>query len=77
MNARRRKDLEKAIELLEQAREIIEYALNDEQEAYDNLPEGIQDSERGDRMYQAIDSLEDAESGFDDIIDSINEAIEA
>lgn len=77
MNARRRKDLEQAISMLEQAREIIECTREEEQEAYDNLPESIQVGDRACRMYENFDNLEETSSAIDDIIESINEIIEA
>lgn len=42
MNNERRKRLEKAIDLIEQAKDIIDGVHDDEVEAYDNLPESIQ-----------------------------------
>ena len=54
MNKERRKNLSNAIEILEEARakmeeakELIEYCREEEEECYDNLPEGVQCSERG------------------------------
>ena len=62
--------------MLEEAQEIIEWARDDEQEAFDNLPEGLQVSERGERMEENVDNLDNAASGFEDIIDYINEVLE-
>lgn len=50
MNKARRKELEKAKDLLEQAQSIIEAVQEEEQEAFDNMPEGLQSSERGEQM---------------------------
>lgn len=57
MNAMRRKHLARAIQMIYDAQEIIEMVKDEEQESYDNLPEGIQDSERGETMYENIDTL--------------------
>ena len=57
MNAMRRKQLVKAIQMIYDAQEIIEMVKDEEQDSYDNLPEGIQDSERGETMYENIDTL--------------------
>ena len=46
MNKARRKQLEKASALLSEAREIIESCRDEEQDAFDNMPEGLQQSER-------------------------------
>lgn len=57
MNAMRRKQLARAIQMIYDAQEIIEMVKEEEQDSYDNLPEGIQDSERGETMYENIDTL--------------------
>ena len=59
MNRFRREELSGAIKLLEQAYSIIENCRDDEQDAYDNLPDGIQDSERGETMYYYIGEMEE------------------
>ena len=50
MNKGRRERLKKQLQLLEEMREEIEAIRDEEQEAYDNLPEPLQDSERGERF---------------------------
>lgn len=54
MNKQRRKQIAAAIELIEQAQAILEEVIAEEQEAFDNLPEGIQASERGELMEEYI-----------------------
>ena len=77
MNRARRKELERAVELLQQAQEIIGSVRDDEQEAYDNLPEGIQYSERGEQMSEYVDTLGNAaDYDIEDIITNLNEIIE-
>lgn len=71
MNDTRRRQLKKAADLLEQAKAIIEQVMEEEQEAYDNMPEGLQNSERGETMEENIYDLENAESDFDDLYDII------
>ena len=74
MNNARRKDLRKLIAQLEkidfELREIssaLGDLITEEEEAYDNLPEGIQASERGEQMQEIIDQLYNAQSDLDDI----------
>lgn len=50
MNKQRRKRLTEAMELLQEAQQIIEEVKDEEQEAFDNLPEGLQCSERGEAL---------------------------
>ena len=73
MNKKRRKNIMDATVLLERAREIIDNAQEEEQECYDNLPEGIQDSERGEAMYNNIEALQTASDGIGDAVDSLSE----
>lgn len=73
MNKKRRKNILDATVLLERAREIIDNAQEEEQECYDNLPEGIQDSERGEAMYNNIEALQTASDGIGDAVDSLSE----
>lgn len=77
MNAARRKEIERAIDLLYQAKEIIENVRDDEQDAYDNMPESLQNSERGERMSENVDALDNAaDYDIEDIITNLNEIIE-
>ena len=76
MNKARRKRIDDVIRKLEELKDEVDSIRYDEQEAYDNLPEGIQMSDRGDEMQSAVDSLDYAYDGFDDIIDNLNEALE-
>ncbi len=65
MNEDRRKRIEKIIEQLDSLRE-------EEQDAYDNLPESIQDSERGESMTDNVDNLEEAKSTLESILEHQN-----
>ena len=74
MNKDRRKRIEEVMLNLSESRVELESILEEEQEAFDNLPEGIQESERGEVMNEAIDNLQSATDCFDDIESSLNEA---
>lgn len=74
MNKERRKRLAEAFEKIGEVREILEGVKDEEQEAYDNLPENFQNGERGEEMQNYIEMideacgyLEDAESVVDQI----------
>lgn len=75
MNAARRKQLQAARELIEQAQAILQEVSADESEAFENLPESLQDGERGQAMQEAIRELETAESGCDDVLGAIESAV--
>lgn len=68
MNKERRKRIQEICDALETHKETIEEITNDEQDAYDALPVGIQNSEKGEKMEEALDYLEYA-------IEKLNEAI--
>ena len=76
MNAQRRKEIAKAISLMEQVREILDATAEEERDAYDNLPEGIQYSERGDQMEEYADTLERVCAEISDYIDELQEVID-
>lgn len=77
MNKQRRNRLQKVIEKLEELKEEVIFICEEEQEAYDNMPEGLQDSERGQQIYDNISNLEDQESNFEDLIDNLQEVVDA
>ena len=73
MNAQRRKNLQRAIGLLLEAQSIIDEAKWEEQEAFDNMPEGLQYSERGETMESNIDSMEEFIDNLSDIVEALEE----
>lgn len=73
MNAQGRKEIAKHIASLENIKSILESMRDDEEMKYDNMPEGLQESERGDQMQEDIDALENAVASLEDTIDSLQE----
>lgn len=59
MNKVRRKELARVVDLLDRARDLLETIRDEEQEAFDNLPESIQCSERGEAMEDYISTMEE------------------
>ena len=59
MNKVRRKELARVVDLLDQARDLLETIRDEEQEAFDNLPESIQYSERGETMENYIGTMDE------------------
>lgn len=74
MNAARRKAIDKLYMQLEDLKAAIESLQEEEQEAFDNLPESLQDTERGEAMQEAVDNLEAAASSIEEAMDSLSEA---
>ena len=82
MNNIRRKEIKKSIAKLETVISLIEEIAGDleliqeeEQEAFDNMPEGLQESERGEKMQECVDSFDEILSVLNDEID-LTEIIE-
>lgn len=67
MNKERRSRIEEAALLLDQAREIVNEVKGKEEEAFENMPESLKGSERGERMEEICETL-------DSVLDSIDEA---
>lgn len=77
MNANRRKRLEKVIGRLTDLMAEIDAVREDEQEAYDNMPEGLQYSERGEQMSDNIDTLDMSCLDLGNVINQLQEIVEA
>lgn len=56
MNKQRRNRIAEALELISQARDILEEVKDEEQESYENLPESLQYGERGEQMQENVES---------------------
>lgn len=68
MNNIRRKALDDVHSKLMEAVEELEGIAYDERDAFDNLPEGLQTSERGEQIEEYADTLECAKDTLDDIM---------
>jgi hypothetical protein len=68
MNDLRRKEIRRALALVGEAKGILEVALTQEQDEFDNMPEDAQDGED--------DALERAATCCDDAITACEEAIQ-
>ena len=63
--------LESALTDIQDALETLQEVRDEEEEAYDNLPESLQDGERGDMMQEAIDNLDDAIGSIEEAADTL------
>lgn len=68
MNKERRKRISDAMSAIGKIEELIQNILDEEQEAYENMPEGLQASENG--MIS-----EEAQENLDAAIEALEEAI--
>lgn len=73
MNKQRRKDIGAQISNLENIKSNLESILSDEECYFDNMPENLQGSIRGEDSENAIDILSEAIDSLDEIINSLQE----
>ena len=82
MNKARRKRIASVIEtlenitgydLIETTKDEIENILWEEDDAYNNMPENLQYSMRGEESSDAIDSLQEAVDALEEAINALNE----
>lgn len=73
MNKQRRKSISDNIKLLEDIKNNLEEILSDEEMYFDNMPENLQGSIRGEESETAIDILSTSIDELGSIIDSLNE----
>lgn len=73
MNNKRRKEIANTIRQIES---IVSSILADEEEAFDNMPESLQGSERGDMSQEAQDNLSSAVDALEEAIICLEDASE-
>lgn len=73
MNKARRKQICEVIKNIEAIQNILDNILNDELDAYDSMPEGLQSSENGMTSEDAQESLEYAINTLEEAIMSLEE----
>lgn len=80
-NARRRRisELKTQIDFannqLKDANKKLSSILNEEQDAFDNMPEGLQSSYRGMCSEDAIDNMEEASEKLDEVIELLGDIV--
>lgn len=74
MNKDTRKLLDKIKEDIDSSINALEVIMEEEREKFDNLPESLQNSDKGDDLADAIGNLDNAISNLSEAIDSIEEA---
>lgn len=76
MNNIRRKQIAKVIDALEGIREDIDSIHAEEEEAFDNMPESLEGTDRYDAMADAVSNLEDAIDLVEELIEALENAKE-
>lgn len=75
MNKSRRDRIYNAISKITTVIEEIEQIRADEEEAFDNMPENLQYSMRGEQSQEAMSNLEEAADSLNEAVDSLNTAV--
>lgn len=75
MNKERKGRFNDVISSLEEAKGEVEDILNEEQDSYDSLPDGLQMSSRGEKMQDYIGLMEDCISKIDKVVGFVEEKI--
>lgn len=73
MNAARRKSLAEVTDLLQQAKDLLETVMSDERDAFDNMPDSLRESDRGQEMEAGLDAMDEAVNEIDSAMDQISD----
>lgn len=76
MNKKTRKEIQTIVNEIDDILTHINCIKDDEEEKYDNMPDNIQESERGEAMQDAIDNLDCAYDSIRDGMDYLQEIID-
>lgn len=71
MNKQRRMEIKNIIEELENIKTKLDNVFSEEQYAFDNMPENLQYSMRGEESQEAIDYMSEAVSNIEEAIDQL------
>jgi len=72
MNKQRREKIKECRSMIEDVRDMLDDIQSDEQMAFDNLPENLQYSLRGEEMEEAIDYIGNAVDYLDNAVDELD-----
>lgn len=72
MNNVRRKKIKEIIKLLDNANDMLLDVKDDEEFAFDNLSEGLQQTMRGEQMEENINEMEEAIDKLEEVIENLN-----
>lgn len=74
MNRERRTQINETLNELMYIKEVIEGLAADEQESFEAMPEGLQNSDRGTQSEEAASALDEAGGLLGDILDLLEQA---
>lgn len=74
MNMTRRKRIKSVIQTIQTCVDVIDRIRDEEDDAVNNLPENLQDSERYSAMEDAVAYLEEAEASLEEAVENLESA---
>lgn len=75
MNKSRRIRIARIIDKIDELMAAVDELRQEEEDAYENLPDSIRESSRGEDMYDAMDNLENAFGSLEDADNYLNDAM--
>lgn len=75
MNRERRAKIKAQINRINEIASSLQDIMDEEQDYFDNMPENLQGSIRGDAAEEAISTLDDAVSALEDVTSSLEELL--
>lgn len=75
MNKQRRANLSQALTYLKAAMEIVNDVKRDEEDAMNNMPENLQESERYYILEENVEALDAIADSIDEVCDTIDELL--
>lgn len=76
MNKARRKMVSEVCDYIYKAIDILETVVDEESEAYENLPESLKNSERGEKMFDASAKMDEIKDTLLDFTTDLEEVME-
>jgi len=76
MNNNRRKAIREVIDNINGQLEILQGLQEEEQEFFDNMPENLQGSERGEAAEMCADAIQDVISEVETQMETLNESLD-
>ena len=75
MNQQRRKRINEIISNLQLQSEELAIVMEEEQEAFDNMPESLQSGDKGQKMEEALFALQESIDSIESTISSLEECL--
>lgn len=75
MNKARRKTLAEAMDLLYRAKDILEGVRDEEEEAFNNIPENLEGSDRYMAAEETLDTISEAYDSLEEMLENLEEVL--